>query len=233
MLNRAVSAAVAAVKVHARSVFAKRTRQVHVRGTFVALALMILAIAIPSRTSAQYVDLAGLGYDRGNPDAAVTIIEFGDYGCSACGIFARDTWTQFEKEFISTGKVRFKYVPFIMGRFLNSGAATRSAFCAAEQDAFWSMHDMLYTRQSEWTKLTGVRPQLEKFARELGLDMSRFRECYDKNRPASHVARNNDAAEGQMIRATPTFFINGQRAVGALTIVQWREVMEILARRSR
>jgi len=181
---------------------------------------------------AQSMDVAALGYDRGNAAAPITIIEFGDFGCSACGIFARETFSQFEREFISTGRVRWKYVPFVLGSFPNSGAATRAAECAAEQDAFWSMHDLLYRRQREWSKMIGVRPQLEKYAAELKLDLPRYRDCYEKDRPAARMQRSNEAAAALMVRATPTFFINGQRAVGALPIEQWRRVIEIVSSRT-
>jgi protein-disulfide isomerase len=200
----------------------------HGRAIAFALALCALDAGV---TRAQSLDVATLGYDRGNPGAPITIIEFGDFGCSACGIFARDTFSQFEREFIATGRVRWKYVPFVLGSFPNSGAATRAAECAAEQDAFWSMHDVLYRRQREWSKMIGVRGHLEKYATELKLDLARYRDCYEKDRPARKVQQNNEMAASLMVRATPTFFINGQRAVGALPIEQWRRVIEIVSSR--
>jgi protein-disulfide isomerase len=180
---------------------------------------------------AQSVDLSGMGFDRGNSTAPITIVEFGDFGCSACGIFARETFAQFEREFIQTGRVRWKYVPFVLGSFPNSAAVTRAALCAAEQDAFWSMHDLLYQRQREWAKMFGIRAQLEKYAGQLKLNAAAFNQCYNKDNPAATMRRNDQAAATLMIRATPTFFINGQRAVGALSMEQWRRVIEIVSAR--
>jgi protein-disulfide isomerase len=121
--------------------------------------------------------------------------------------------------------VKWKYVPFILGSFPNSGAATRAAECAADQDAFWSMHDLLYQRQRDWNRLLRPAEHMEKFAVELGLNRARFRECYDKDLTAARTRQANDVARELMVRGTPTFFINGRRAVGALTIEQWRQVL--------
>jgi protein-disulfide isomerase len=175
-----------------------------------------------SGAAAQSFDVQRLGYDKGNPAATIAIIEFGDFGCSACAVFFRDTYPQLHREFIATGRVKWKYVPFILGSFPNSGAATKAAECAADQDAFWSMHDLLYQKQREWNKLLRPAETMQKFAAELGLDRARFRECYDKDVTAARTRQANDIARELMVRATPTFFINGRRAVGALTIDQWR-----------
>jgi protein-disulfide isomerase len=199
------------------------------RSTPLAAALLGFLLGAPA--AAQDRNVSPLGYEKGNPGAPITIIEFGDFGCSACGHFVRETFPQFNREFIATGRVRWKFVPFVLGSFPNSGAATRAAECAAEQDAFWSMHDLLYANQKEWTRLTGAYGQLEKYARQLGLNLRRFRSCYDQDRPAARVNENNRVASELLIRATPTFFINGQRAVGALPIEQWRRVIEVVSRR--
>jgi len=192
----------------------------------IPLSLCVLGLMVSARSAeAQSFDLQRLGYDKGNPAAPIAIIEFGDFGCSACAVFFRDTYPQLQREFISTGRVKWKYVPFILGSFPNSGAATRTAECAADQDAFWSMHDLLYQRQKEWNRVLRPAGLMAKFADELGLDGARFRECYDKDLAGTRTRQANDIARELMVRATPTFFINGRRAVGALTIDQWRMLL--------
>ena len=190
-----------------------------------AISCLSLLGASSRSAAAQSFDVQRLGYDRGNPAAPIAIIEFGDFGCSACAIFFRDTYPQLQREFISTGLVKWKYVPFILGSFPNSGAATRAAECAADQDAFWSMHDLLYRRQKEWNRVLRPAGPMPKFAGELGLDSARFRECYDKDLGGARTRQANDTARELMVRVTPTFFINGRRAVGALTIDQWRRLL--------
>jgi protein-disulfide isomerase len=176
-------------------------------------------------------DVGSYGYDRGSSTAPITVIEFGDFACSACAKFAVETFAQFNREYIATGRVRWKFIPFILGSFPNSTAATRAAECAADQDSFWSMHDRLYEKQKEWFRLTRPYDTFAKFAAELGLDIARFRKCYDDNVPAGRISRNNKLAAELLVRGTPTFFINGQRAVGALPIEQWRKIMAVVAGR--
>jgi len=193
------------------------------------LVLAVAFVAPGARAAAQTANVQSLGYDKGNPSAPIVIVEFGDFGCSACAQFARETLGAIQREFISTGMVRWKYVPFILGSFPNSGAATRAAECAAEQDAFWSMHDMLYERQKEWNRLRNPREVLESFATDMGLDRTRFRKCYQDDPRRGRIEDNNTAAKDLLIRGTPTFFVNGRRAVGALPITEWRRIIALVA----
>ncbi|MCI0432049.1 MAG: DsbA family protein [Gemmatimonadetes bacterium] len=195
--------------------------------TAIAIALT-LAAAPPAPGAAQSVDLTGLGYDKGSPNAPVFIIEFGDFGCSACAQFASETMSAVQREFISTGIVRWKYVPFTLGSFPNSDAATRAGECAADQDAFWSMHDLLYARQKDWNRLRDPGATFEKLAVEIGLDARRFRQCYELDPRRDRIAASNAAARDLLIRGTPTFFVNGRRVMGALPITEWRKIIALV-----
>lgn len=192
----------------------------------------LMAAALPHAARAQYVDVSKLGYDRGNPDAPILIIEFGDFGCSACGQFARDVWPQLQREFVATGRVRWKYVPFVIGMFPNGDDAANASECAADQDSFWSMHDRLYEKQKEWGRLRDPRQKFVEFASQLGLDAAAFERCYRQDATAARSKRNNEAGQALMVRATPTFFVNGQRVVGALPIEEWRKVLAMVSGRS-
>lgn len=115
------------------------------------IALLAL-LALPGALPAQQ-ELASLGYARGSETAPVTVVEFGDFGCSACRKFALEGYPPLHEEFVATGKVRWIYVPFLLGLFPNAPEAARAAECAAEQDAFWEIHDLLFERQAEWKRL--------------------------------------------------------------------------------
>jgi hypothetical protein len=83
------------------------------------------------------------------------IIEFGDFACPACAAFARETTAEIEREWIMTGRARLQFIPIDV--FRTGRLAARAAECAAEQDAFWPMHDLLYARQKEWLGRGGQR----------------------------------------------------------------------------
>jgi protein-disulfide isomerase len=191
--------------------------------------LLLLVLVLPGRAAAQYVDVAKLGYDRGSPGAPILVTEFGDFGCSACGQFARDVWPQLQREFVATGRVRWKYIPFDLGMFPNGSEAASAAECAADQDAFWSMHDLLYEKQKAWNRLRDPRDKFLELARQLRLDVAVFGRCYRAEAGAARTKQNTEAARELMVRATPTFFVNGQRVVGALPIEEWRKLIVLVS----
>lgn len=175
------------------------------------------------------IDLRKIGYSRGAEDAPVTVYEFSDFGCPFCAMFASGTYPGLHEEFVETGKVRWTYVPFVMGMFPNGAESARAAECAAEQNRFWEMHDLLYTRQNEWKKSRAPEDLFNDYARELGLEPSRFASCYRENRGAARTAINSRAASALGVRATPSFFINGRLVEGALPAEQFRRILTLLA----
>lgn len=107
-----------------------------------------------------------------------------------------------------------------------------AAECAAEQGekSFWTMHDALFADQQAW-KRSGEPAQLfSQYAGRLGLDAARFTSCYGEQRQAARITASNRAAERAGVRATPTFFVNGQRIEGALPAEQFRALLGQAAR---
>lgn len=189
-------------------------------------ALLPLLVALPASAQDQGTDVSKLGYDRGQPDAPITIIEFADFACSACGLFARETMPVILEDWIATGKAKLKYIPFILGIFPRAMDGARAGECAAEQDRFWPMHDLLYERQREWTGGGDVRRKLEAYASELNLDLAKFRACWDADTVRSRIEENTRVAVGLRIRATPTLFVNGGMIQGAVLPDQMTQVLE-------
>jgi protein-disulfide isomerase len=180
-------------------------------------------------TTAETIDLRKIGYSRGSDDAPVTVYEFSDFGCYFCGTFAKGTYPALHEEFVATGKVRWTYVPFVTGMFPNGAEAARAAECAAEQEMFWEMHDLLYDSQNEWKASRSSTPLFNGYAVQLGVDDARFASCYAENRGAPRTAINNRVAGAMRVRATPTFFINGRLVEGAPPEEQFRRLLAALA----
>ncbi|HVH11425.1 MAG TPA: thioredoxin domain-containing protein [Longimicrobium sp.] len=171
------------------------------------------------------IDLRRLGYDRGRADAPVVVVEFSDFGCTFCAMFATSTYPTLHREFVATGRVRWKYVPFVMGMFPNGDEAARTAECAAEQGKFWEMHDRLFTMQREWKRRGSSAALFAGYAREIGLHAGRFASCYREDRGGARTRANNRAADAARIRATPSFIINGRLVEGALPVETFRQVL--------
>jgi protein-disulfide isomerase len=180
------------------------------------IALIHLAlVGAPSWGSGQAPDLRGIGYDRGSPEARVVVVEFGDFGCPACGQFAREVWPAVAARFVETGRVAWKYVPFVLGAFPNGDEAARAAECAGAQDKFWAMHDRLFEEQGRWGRQRNPLGSFVSHAEALGLDATEFERCYREDAGRERTKRANEAAKAMGVRGTPTFFINGERVVGA------------------
>lgn len=184
--------------------------------------------AAPRPVELYGVDLTGIGYDRGDPDAPIVVVDFSDFGCPYCGRHATETQPALDAEFVGAGKVFYKYVPFVMGMFPNGDLSARAAECGAEQGRFWEVHDLLYRNQREWKRTRAPDSLFAAYAKAAGLDESRFAGCYAQDRGAVRTRRANLAAQALGIRATPTFFVNGRPVEGALPLERFQEMFRAM-----
>jgi protein-disulfide isomerase len=176
---------------------------------------------------AQAVTAGAPGFDRGVTQAPVTVLEFADFGCPYCGRFAEQSYPPLATEFVTTGRVRWRAIPFVLGMFPNGTEAARAGTCAGDQGpaAFGRMHDRLFARQEEWKRAADPAALFRSYAAALGLDGARFAACYAGHDADAALRQANALADRLGVRATPTFFIAGHRVEGALPAAQFREVL--------
>jgi len=164
---------------------------------------------------------------KGDPNAPVTIIEFGDFQCPYCGRFFAQTEPQIDETYIQSGKVRFGYFGFaFLGQ--ESNWAAEAAECAADQNKFWEYHDTLYSSQSGENQGAFNKDNLKKIAEGLGLDTSAFNECFDSGKYKRLIQDDSNAASSLGVRSTPTFLINGQAIVGAQPFDVFQQTIDSL-----
>lgn len=146
---------------------------------------------------------------RGNPNAELTLIEYGDFQCPACGSYA-PLVKQVEEEYPETLKVVFRNFP-LTSIHPNAYPASQAAEAAGRQGKFWEMHDKLFETQKEWSSESDPMTYFEKYASELELDVEQFK--FDVNSSEVSDAIAVDIALGNQtgINATPTFILNGQQ----------------------
>lgn len=196
-----------------------------IRGVVAALTLSTVGTV----AAAQDGSLEGIGHDLGNPEAPVLVIEYGDFACSACAQFARDTWPVVRSDFIETGLVRWKMVPFDLG-FRNSEESARAGECAAADGRFWEMHDALFERRTDWVDERNPKDEIVALAVGVGLSAERFLECYEDKTFEGRTEAANRAAKEAGVRGTPTFVVNGLQVQGALPLEAFRSVLIEAAR---
>ncbi len=167
------------------------------------------------------------GFDRGAVRAPVTVVEFSDFGCPYCARFAAETYPALAAEFVATGRVRWRYVPFALGIFANDDEAARAGECAGDQGqaAFGRMHDRLFTAQEEWKGSADAGTAFRVLAAGARLDVARFTACYASDAPSRRVHASDALADRMAVHSTPTFFVNGRRIEGALPVEEFRTVL--------
>ncbi len=188
-------------------------------------------LASRSSAGAAAEDPSHLGFAQGAENAPVTVIEFSDYGCPFCARFAQQTYPELHEEFVERGRVRWVFIPFVLGSFPNGELATRSGECAMDHGRFQEMKAELYGGQNRW-KNTSSREApgvFQEMAREAGLDPDSFRKCLQDNPVADRIRMHNQAAAAAGIRATPSFVVAGRRIEGAIPLDQFRLILDQLA----
>ena len=143
---------------------------------------------------------------RGPVDASVTIVEYGDFQCPHCGLAEPALVEALSQDM----DIRFvwRHLP-LHDVHPDAQLAAEASEAAADQGAFWPMHDLLLTRQER------LAPHdLVAYAVELGLDADRFHRDLARHTHAGRVARDTEGADLSDVAGTPTFFVNGQRHYG-------------------
>ena len=149
----------------------------------------------------------------GDPDAPVTLIEYGAYGCHACKYWHEEGIVEALLEEFA-GRVNFTYrdIPIIVPPY--SQMAAEIAQCALDQgnDQFWTMHDVLYTGADQGRSSAD---ELLQLGAEAGLDGDALRKCYEAGDHVATVRYDHERGAALGIRSTPTFVIGGQPVANA------------------
>lgn len=163
--------------------------------------------AIPATNAIPVTSGAESPHIRGNPDAKVTLEEFGDFQCPPCGQFAGFA-DELLKEYDSRLRIVFRNFP------LSAHEHAREAAIAAEaagiQGKFWEMHDTLYREQANWSKAPNARELFESYAGTIGLDVDQFKKDVDGEKAKERVDSDQARGESLGIKLTPSLFINNQ-----------------------
>jgi protein-disulfide isomerase len=176
------------------------------------IAIVGIGIAILSRPAGtQKVDASLLirpdSYKISTSSARVTLVEFSDFQCPACGAYY-PVVQQVIKDF--TGTMNFMYRNFpLTDLHPNAQLAAQAAEAAGVQGKYWEMYGMLFTKQNDWSASSSVRDIFTQYAQTLGINVDQFKKDIDSDAVKNKIAR--DVADGNAlgISGTPTFFLDG------------------------
>jgi protein-disulfide isomerase len=183
---------------------------------------------VPSIVVGEMDDLGALvemasGVERGDPNAPVTILEFGDFQCPACQQFATFVKPQLDLAYVDQGTVRFVFHDYPAHQ--HSVLAHRAARCALDQGEqyYWPYHDQLFAHQSTWGFSTGPPiGAFEDYAATVGVDAGAFGDCLNSDRYADVVSANLRLGIELGVSGTPTIFASrgGGRSI---RVTRWNE----------
>jgi len=176
------------------------------------------------------LDLTSEDVILGDPNAPVTVIEYGDFQCPFCGKFYSQTESLIKENYVATGQVRFVYRHFA---FLGpeSTEAAKASECAKDQGKFWEYHDALFEEEIRDGREHNGNLNTTLFkslASQLGLDVDSFSACLQSGKYAAKVKSDYLSAQTAGVRATPTTFVNGQKVEGAVPYSHFQGLIESL-----
>ena len=142
----------------------------------------------------------------GNPNAPITILEWGDYQCTYCYKFHQNSLNAIYEDYIKTGKVKLVFKDFPLNGE-DSILGAQATHCANDQNKFWEFHNELY---NNWKgERTGwiTRESLSEFAKNIELDVEQFDNCIESQRYLDKVSNIHEFGKEIGIDATPSFLV--------------------------
>ncbi len=194
-------------------------------GILVVCGVFVWLFSMPRETALTVAPpVTAEDHVKGSPQNAITVIEYLDFECQACGAY-HPVIKKMEAEFGE--QVTFVARHFPLGGHRNAMPAALAVEAAGRQGKFWEMHDLLFERQSEWGGKTSATPEVfVALADELGLDMTQFEQDVASEEVRARVEK--DVTEGRAlgVQGTPSFFLNGTRLQNPTSEEAFRAVLE-------
>lgn len=189
---------------------------------------------LSSPALAQTVDVAELmkpgplgEMALGDESAAVTVIEYASMTCGHCARFHAATYHPFKEQYVDTGKVRFVFREFPLDNL--ALGVFMLARCAPE-NTYFDVVDLFFKTQGDWA-VAGQNPLPPLFAvaKQVGFTKETFETCLKNQDLVDGINEVKNAGRDQFeVNSTPTFFINGKKVSGALTLDQLGEEIDPL-----
>jgi protein-disulfide isomerase len=164
------------------------------------------------------------GRFRGPEDAAVTLVEFGDYQCPSCAAyhpFVKEILNRYPKQV----RLEFHHFPLV-SIHPNSLAASKAAEAAGEQGHYWEMHDALFEYQTQWSDKPDPKPIFGAIANRIGINGTILVQTMESPRLQDRILKDVDQGNRAQVQAVPTFFIKGQQVHIRASIEDFVQVIE-------
>ncbi len=179
-------------------------------GLFIGLAILGGGSAANTANTLTSEVNSNIDHIRGPNSAKVTLVEYSDFQCPACGQYEpilRDLASSFPNDL----RMVYRHFP-LTDLHPNAYPAALASEAASKQGKFWEMHDILFDRQSQWENATSTDALFTEYAVSLGLKKDQFVRDLTASDTIDRVALDSTSAANAGLNATPTFFLNGKQA---------------------
>jgi len=154
---------------------------------------------------------------------AVTLVEYSDFECPACGAYApvvKALMEEYKEE------VAFVYRHFPLPQHLSARTAAAAAEAAGKQGRFFEMHDRLFENQKEWAGAKDPKAVIVGYAEELGLNVDQFMADLESDEIAEKVEQDRLSGTTSGVRGTPTFYLNGEQIANPQTPEAFKALLD-------
>ncbi len=165
--------------------------------------------------------IAPYSYTKGNRDAKVSLVEFGDFQCPACAA-AHPLVEQLLAYYKDNPDVNFVFRHFPLPQHQFALLSAESVEAAGAQGKFWEMYDLLYTNQNAWVSSSDPLSIFVEYANQLKLDVNRFKNEVQQNKYNQSISDDQQQGLALGINSTPTFFLNGNKMVGIQSLEDFK-----------
>lgn len=196
-----------------------------------------LALRGGGTAASEAVDLGEIGNEElldlaqgviyGDPEAPITIMEFGDYECPSCAYFALAVKPQADLAYIQDGQAKLVFHDFPLPHLHPQAfLAARAARCAGDQDRYFDYHDQLFGTQRDWSGPESAAGHFKQLAEDMGLDARAFRSCLDSDMHADVVTANKMLGERLGVTGTPNIFVHDDRNSRRLAGFEFADIQQ-------
>lgn len=153
--------------------------------------------------------------EQGARNYTITIVEFGDYQCPACGYVE----PMIEKLLAEYPQAKLVFRNFPLPGHQNAMIAAEAAEAAGAQGKFWEMHNAIYLNQEIWSKMETPMDAFVEMAKKLNLDLEKFKQDVQNHAHVERINKDRDDGVALGVNSTPTFYINGRKYLGGNSYV--------------
>jgi protein-disulfide isomerase len=157
---------------------------------------------------AQVDAVTSTDWVKGNASSTVTLIEYSDFQCPACGAYF-----PLIEDFYSKNSTSFKFVyrHFPLTQHANAIPASKASEAAGKQGKFWEMHSKLFSNQESWATSTNAKAVFEGYAKDLGLDIEKYNADLELPEVMTKIDSDQKSGIKAGVNSTPTFYLNGKK----------------------